>query len=147
MNGVLAAKKLYRTRLPRQRKRLVCGGTIVSRAFSRPASCSDGWKAAANPSRFAVQVALTTRLCAKLSHGQNSQSSRLFRLPRTFDANRQPTYTTSHTTRVDLIQLNPREHKEENRATELKYVIESIISQSPRKGEKYPLQSQVGKLH
>jgi hypothetical protein len=68
--------------------------------------------------------------CAKLavSHLCILQSSRLFHLPRTFDANRQPTDTTSHTTWVDLLQSTPRGQKEEDCASELEYEIKSIIS-------------------
>ena len=60
----MSAKKIVPTSdKPRQRKRLVCGGTIVSRAIlSRSASFTDGWKAAADPFRFAIHLASTTRL-------------------------------------------------------------------------------------
>ena len=63
-----------------------------------------------------------------VSHLCNLQLSRLLHPPRTLDANRQPTDTTSHTTWIDLLQPTSREQKEEDRAAELEYEIESIMS-------------------
>ena len=89
--GTGSKKNHTELRQLRQRKRLVCRGNIASRAFlSRSASCRDGCKAAADPSRVAIQFALTTRrrkaiLWPKLaaSNLYNLQLSRLFHLPRT----------------------------------------------------------------
>ena len=63
-NGGLAAKRIEpNLDNPANRKRLVCGRTTISRALlSCSASCSDGWKAAADLSRLAIQFAPTTRL-------------------------------------------------------------------------------------
>ena len=70
-----------------------------------------------------------------VSHLHNLQLSRLFRLTRTLDANQQPTDTTSHTTWVDLLKATPRKQKEEDRAAELEYEIESIIIVTEGKGK------------
>ena len=100
--------------------------------LSRSASCSDGWKAAADPARFAIQFAPTTRLRKAVPWPKNAVSHmynlHLFHLLRTLDAIIQPTDTTSHTTWVGLLQPIPREQIEEDRAAELEYDIESIIS-------------------
>ena len=94
--------------------------------------------------------------CAKLSHGQNSQSATCTTsyypaCGSTSHAHSTPTDnqtdTTSHMTWVDLLQPTLREKKEENRTAVLEYEIESIIIVTEGRGEIPNTRSRVGRLH
>ena len=126
-------------------KRLVCGGKIVSRRLlQRTATTGDGWRAACDPSRWAVQFGVTTRERAPIrvpnlavKHLYNLMLSRLYRPMRTLDPKREPENREEHTTWIDLLEETEREEEQRMDGPE-ELEIDKIVARRPKgKGFEY----------